>query len=446
MSKLTESFSGVRGVYGEDIDEEFSKRYAFAFYTLLKNKIGKEPKIVVGMDTRESGDAIKQALISVLTDVVDLDIATTPMIELGVREYNADGGIIITASHNPPEYNGFKFLGSDGAVLRPEMMEELIELRRNVVAEEQEAKIQDKHDEIVEKYIEFIFKIVGDVEKIKNSGFKIVVDPNGGAAVVVIEELLRRLGVEVVGVNMEKAEFNRNIDPNNESLSYLVDKIKQEGADFGIGFDCDADRAEIMLEDGEIVSGNHLFGILLDKMGENNKTVVMNDVVSGSVKEIAKKHGMRVEEVEVGEINVVDKMEKTGAILGGESSGVVVPPSTCRDGLLVFVMVLKILSEKGKKLGEVLDELPKYYSIQEKMKTDDALRTREKLKRFFSEKYKITEKGGETGSLKIIVDGSFLWFRASKTEAGVFRIISDSNNKEKAEQLLKEGIEAFENA
>lgn len=449
MSNLVESFSGVRGIFGEDIDEDFAKRYAFAYYNFLKNKIGREPKIVIGMDTRKSGKRLKESISSVMPNIIDLDIATTPMIQLGVREYKADGGIIITASHNEPEYNGFKFLWNDSALLRPSDMEKVIESRKNIILKEKETRknIEKKHNEIIERYIEFILKILGkDIERIKKSGFKIVVDPNGGAAIVVIEELLKRLNVDIVGINMKEGEFNRLVEPKKESLSYLTEIIKKEKVDFAVGFDCDADRAEIMLENGNIVSGNYVLALILDELVKENETVVINDVVSGVARKIAEKHDAEIKEVEVGEINVVDEMEKTKAVLGGESSGVIVPPSKCRDGLLAFVMVLKIIAKKAKPLKEILEELPRYYTIEENYPIKKQTETRKKIKEVFSKKdYKITEKGGITGSLKIHIDDSFLWFRASKTESNLFRMIADSPNKEKAEQLIAEGKQVFEN-
>jgi len=446
MSRLVESFSGVRGIFGEDINEKFARQYAAAYYTLLKNKLHKEPKIIIGRDTRSSGKAIAEAMKDVLPDVIELDVVTTPMIEFAVREYKADGGIIITASHNEPRYNGFKFLWNDGALLRPKDMERLIKLRKkNVNVKKTRKKTEKKHNDIINKYIKFVLKILGkeDVERIKKYGFKIVADPNGGSAVIVIEELLKKLGVNFVGVNMQESEFKRAIEPKKESLSYLAEIIKKEKADFAVGFDCDADRAEIMLENSEIVSGNHVLALILDEVAEKNSTIVINDVVSGMVRKVAEKHSVKIKEVEVGEINVIDGMQKTNAILGGESTGTVLKESTCRDGLLALGMILRIIAKRGKSLKELLEELPRYYTIQDNFHVKKPREIREKIEHFFSD-YKITRQGNETGSLKIHIDGSFLWFRASKTERGVFRAIADSPSKEKAEDLIRQGKEVFE--
>ena len=203
---LIESFSGIRGIYDKDLTESVAVRYAYAYHLFLKNKTKKNsPMIVIGTDTRQSGLNLANSIIGILDcSFIDIGIAPTPAIEFAVRHFNADGGIVITASHNEPYWNGFKFLGSDGAVLTPNEMNIVISNYKLKTLKDfhkiQERKVLEKNSEAIKKYADFLFQVIGmeNIEKIKNSKQKIVLDPNGGTGAIATM-FLEHAGVVVIG-------------------------------------------------------------------------------------------------------------------------------------------------------------------------------------------------------------------------------------------------------
>ena len=441
---LVQSFSGIRGVYGKDLTEDIARRYAYVFNEFLKKKKGKEPLVVVGYDTRPSGESLKGAVFDALFDIIDVGVMPVAAVELAVREYKADGGIMVTASHNEPEFNGFKFLDKDGAVLRPKDIDVVINAFNKLKVLPKLDGIRnviDKREYLIEKYSFFIKKIIGDFD----NNVKVVLDVNGGTGLV-IKDIIEKLIIKKLEIINDKAgEFKRRIEPNEESLKYLKDKVKD--AEFAAGFDCDADRVEILLKDGSLVDGNYLLSLIVDYVLSKKKgIVVINDASSNVIRRIAEKHGCKVKEVEVGEINVVDEMLKLKSPIGGEGSngGVIFPPSRCRDGIISILYLLKIINERKKPLKELIDGLPKYYTFQEKIKFDKPIgEIKNKIKRYYS-KYRIQETGDVTGGLKIITDkDSFVWFRASKTEPNLLRIIADSTSEAECSRLLKEASSLF---
>lgn len=456
---LIESFSGIRGIYGKELNADVAMRYSFCYSEFLKKR-NKTPVIVVGTDTRASREELKNAVIEGLnTDVIDIGIAATPAVEFAVRHFKADGGVIITASHNEPEWNGFKFLDSDGAVLRPKDAKEVISKFDSIrkidktdffmdYLADGKVKVKKIIKQNVEKeYFEFLIGIIGktNIEKIKKSKLKVIIDPNGGAAYIA-KKFLEKVGVEVIGVNMEAGIFKRVIEPNESSLSYLKKRIADKKADLAAGFDCDGDRIGIIARSG-FLSGHYALALIVDEIlnKRSDSPIVINDATSGVVKEVAKKHNVEFEEVEVGEINVVDTMEILGSAVGGEgsSSGVIIPPSKCRDGILTLLMILSIIAKKQKPLEKIIEEYPKYCTLTDKAKFNPKEHDKIKIKikeHYLKKGHKIQETGGISGGLKIVIDEtSFLWFRASKTEGDVFRIMADSKDELKARSLLKEG-------
>ena len=459
---LVESFSGIRGIYDKDLTDAIAVRYAYSYCSFLKNKTKKNSvTIVLGMDTRASGIKLADSIMGILDcNFIDIGIAPTPAVEFAVRHFNADGGIIITASHNEPYWNGFKFLNSDGSILGENDMN--IVINNSKALKEfhkiQERKILEKNTEAVKKYTEFIFSILGreNIERIKTSKQKIVIDPNGGTAVIA-KKILEQAGVEVFGVSMNYGEFNRIVEPTEDSLIYLKNVIDENKADFAAGFDCDADRVEILMGNGQLLSGNYILALVVDEILSSSKNprsqfIVVNDVTSNVVRDVVQKHGAKLREVEVGETNVVQEMSKLKAIVGGEGSsgGVIMPPSKCRDGILTLLTILSIVAKKQKKLEDVVDEFPKYYNLKRKIEFDIANHNKIKkyLKDYYSKKgLEIRETGSIKGGLKVITaENSFVWFRASRTEGNVFRIVSESDGKKEAEKLMEESIDVFNKA
>ncbi|MCH8328880.1 MAG: hypothetical protein IIB81_00635 [Nanoarchaeota archaeon] len=463
---LIESFSGIRGIYDDGLDEKVAARYAYSYLALLKNKHkNKSLKIVIGTDTRPSRNILKNTIFEVLDcDIIGIGIASTPMTEFAVRHFKADGGIIITASHNEPYWNGFKFLDKDGAVLRPKDMEKVIKTYNKIKKLNDEnflskhiyknkdpknikiKKIIKKYDEINHAYSDYVLSFISkeDKNKIKDSRLKILIDPNGGTGIIA-KTILEKLNVKVHGINMKHGIFNRTIEPTEDSLFYLSNDVRDKNYDFAAGFDCDADRVEIVTSKG-LISGNKLLALIADDILKNakNKAIAVNDATSLIVRETAKKYNAKYIETQVGEINVVDKIYELKAPIGGEgsSSGIIVPPSKCRDGIITLIYLLKIIANKGKKLEELIKELPEFYNIKRKVKINlkKYNKTKKKIINYYRKK-QCRIKDTKSGSLKIYLNNnSFIWFRASKTEADVLRVISDAPNKAQAESIMKEAL------
>jgi phosphomannomutase len=457
---LVQSISGIRGIYGTDLDLGIVNRYAHAFYKLLLHRVAK-PIIVIGRDTRISGAEIRQEFLNVLCSygcsIIDVDVNTTPAIQLGVREFKADGGIIITASHNAPEYNGMKFLDSSGSILKKDDFDKLqhIFTAQKVIATIKPfTKIHDSSHDLHQRYIDFLVKYLGnDVSLIKKINTKILLDPNGGAACVILKDLFVKLGLNIVIINNTLGEFKRIIEPNEKSLLGLVPILKKEKAEFAAGFDCDADRLSIIMNNGEMLSGHYVLALCIDEIlsqipNPEVQTIVVNDATSYLVKEIVDKYHAHYMEVEAGEINVVSELYRLKAIAGGEGSsgGGVFPPSTSRDGILMLLIILKAMARRGKNLSEIIMELPVYYTLQEQLKClpEQQLLMKQRLKNYYIKKFKISETGDETGGLKVFFsNNSWIWYRISKTESGIFRIVADAKNEIEAQKLLQEGIDVF---
>jgi len=465
---LVESFSGIRGIYGLSINEEFAYKYAWSYCQLFEDKIS---SLVISGDSRSSTPAIKKAMIKAFKDwgvkkIIDVGIVPIQACEYGVLKFKASGGVCISASHNEPEYNGWKFLKEDGALLYPGQAVQLIKRAHKVWKggqrmPEVKTKVINKHNEVVEAYIRYILRRIGrrGINKIKKSQFKILVDPNGGTAIVILRKLLKRLGVRATIINNKLGQFSRLIEPNAESLTDLSKQIDRDKFEFGCGFDSDADRVEFLIpsnskfakEMGQVVPGQYVLTLACDACltGTKNQVVGTNDCTSYLLQDVIEKYWARVEEAEVGEIAVVEEMEKQKSIIGGEGScgGVIVPPIKCRDGIMAVSIILKMIAEREKPLVNILESYPRYYSQRKKINcsSSEAIEIKNKLENYFkNEGYKIKKTGGATGGLKAIIGkNAFVWFRQSKTEPATFRIIADGDDYKKVKRIFRGGVRLF---
>lgn len=459
---LVETFSGIRGIYGKDLTESVAIRYAYSYLSFLRNKTGKnDVSIVMGMDTRNSGVRLADAIIGILDcSIIDVGILPTPAVELAVRHFNSDGGIIISASHNEPNWNGFKFLNYDGSILNEKDMNLVILNSKSLknFHKVQDRKIMEKNNEALREYSDFVLETIGkeNAENIKSSKQRIVIDPNGGAGIIA-KKILEQVGIEVVGVNMNYGDFKRQVEPTEDSLIYLKNIIDESKADFAAGFDCDADRVGILMQNGQFLSGNYILALVVDEVLSNSRNprsqvVVVNDATSNVVRDIVHKYGAKIKEVEVGETNVVEEMRKSKSVVGGEGSsgGAIIAPSKCRDGILTLLIVLSFVARKGHKLHKLIEEFPKYYTLRKKIEFEP--KRHDSIKKYLKNHYlnkgfETRETGGTKGGLKVITGkNSFVWFRASKTEANIFRVISDSDNEKEAERVIEEAVGLFKKA
>ena len=469
LGSLVESFSGIRGIYGQELTISLAYQYGVAYCHMFQ-KPG--AVLVVAGDSRRSTPALNKFFIQAFQDcgvkkILDLGVVPIQVAELAVIKFKAQGGVYISASHNEPEFNGWKLLKQDGALLYPKQSDKLIRAvhRPGTVNFKLSDKCQtiavvDKHQEAIQAYLKFILASLGKqaVAKIKQANFKIIFDPNGGAAISVLKLFCQALSIQAKMVNGRLGQFGRKVEPNVESLGYLSAKLNDDYL-FAAGFDSDADRVEFVLpaqsnfakEMGVVLNGNYVLALACDARlaGTKNQIVVTNDVTSYLVRDVIKKHQAKIKEVEVGEMVVVKAMEKYQSVIGGEGSngGVIVPPIKCRDGLMTIALILKMIAERGQTLADILAEYPKYYSSHNKIacQSDKAVKIRQKLIGYFQNKgYKIKTTGGATGGAKALLDrNNYTWWRQSKTELGIFRIYVEGDNRNKVEQLTQETIQVF---
>jgi phosphomannomutase len=449
---LVQSLSGIRGIYGKSLTPDIASKYASSYFSIFRPKT-----IVIGRDTRPSGPAIKTAMINVLPcKVIDVGILPTPAIQNAVRHFKADGGIIITASHNPAEWNGFKFLRKDGSVLHEDEMAKVIASYEKTAlrppALSKKTIAVQKRAEALEAYTKFVLNTISKkaLDTIKRQNIVILIDPNGGAGVVA-KDILEKADMEVIVVNMEPGRFEREIEPTRESLAYLLPKLKRAKASFAAGFDCDADRVEILLPNGNILSGNEMLALAAQRIFSQAKnpkkeTVVVNNATSSMVKEVVEAFGAKYVEVEVGEANVIHAMKKEKATLGGEgsSSGIILAPATSRDGILGVLMMAAL----GGRLSSLLENLPESCYLKEKITIEPSKipYAKQMFYGFYHSKTPDVDfrKGGAVKAW--LSKRSFVWCRDSKTEEGILRVIVDAPTKKEATFLMQEALSVIKEA
>jgi glucosamine-6-phosphate deaminase len=446
--KLVESLSGVRGIYGSELTDEIAEAYAFAYGSWLRNKVGVNPRVVVGRDSRPSGKRLVESMTRGLErancHVFRVGVGTTPLIQLEVRQHESDGGVIITASHNEPDWNGFKFLGSDGGILKSSDMD--------VVIKSFHARQPKVEQEAVDHYIQYVNETLGSkvIKQIRDANLKVVVDPNGGAMIVMIKKLFEYMNIETVELNMDLGVFKHKVEPTRDALKHMGPIIDKNEADLGVAWDCDGDRVEMVLPGCRHISGHYILAMLVDEVLSGrvkNRVVVVSAATSQVVAEVAKQHKAKVVEVDVGEVNVVEKMYELGAPVGGEGScgGGIVPPSRCRDGILTLFKVLSLMVKRGVPLNDIVNSYPKRYTLQKNIRTSEEAvkKIRGQIKDHYKG-FKVIKRGGVTGSIKVTLSpNSFVMFRASKTEPEVLRVIADSPTKTASQKIVREAMGLF---
>ncbi len=476
MSGLVESFSGIRGTWGESFTPEVCRRYGYAFGQMLLAKHA-DANVVIGRDTRPSGPGVFAALVQGLAAagirrVIDLGISSTPMTEQGVRHFRAAGGVILTASHNQPEDNGIKFLQGTGGILSAGdaaiLIHEAGSEEVQAVSQAMEGatasvglEIIDGHKEAVDAYLQFVLDSTGCTSAhVQKANAKVLLDINGGANGEVAPALAKKLGLDVVVKGQKPGEFWRLVEPKAESLAPLAAEL-HEGM-FACAFDCDADRMEIVLptssqfalQYGPLVSGQYVVGLVVQAIlsadpKAKEHPVITNDATSQMVKRIAEHAGTTVEEVEVGETNVVSMMHDRGSKVGGEGSngGSIVAPGQCRDGLQALAVIIRYLADHHTTLDQTLLHLPHFHTVAIKAQCLGSQQARARqgmIEHYRVAGARVTTTGGQDGGVKAWVHSdAWVWWRASKTEAGVFRIIADAKDRHTAEQLLKEAKDVF---
>lgn len=448
MKKLFGTF-GVRRLANQELNPEFASKLAAAYGTLVQGKVA------VGGDTRTSTSMIKHAVISGLLssgcDVVDLGILPTPGVQYAARNY-FDGGVIITASHNPPQYNGIKFVDEHGIGI-PDVMEEKIEdmffnenPKRVAWDEIGEVTINDR---IVEEYQQEALKRV-DQEVIKKARLKIVVDCGSGAACFTAPYIFRKLGCDVLTLNCQPDGFfpGRDPEPTKENLKELIEVVKATGADLGLAHDGDADRTICIDENGEFVLGDKTFALVERQMlQENNGGLVVTTVAtSKAIYDVANANNGEVIATAVGDLLVARKLKEEDGLFGGEENGGLIFPDFVygRDAALSAAKIIEIMAKEDKPLSRLVSELPVYFSEKMKIKCPDDLKKEVMAK--IAEEIDNDSQGYEldtTDGVKIFTEDGWLIIRPSGTEP-IFRCFSESDSQDKASKMAQWGISLVE--
>ena len=435
--------NGVRGVVGELITNPFVNKLTSAISSFIENK----GVVVVGSDARTSSPFIKHAVISTLlssgVDVIDIGLVPTPLTQFAVRKLKARLGIMITASHNPPQFNGLKVISDDGIELS---VEDQIKVEKKL--EEGDfyssdwTKLGDVTEiNMIDEYIDQIISFV-DVDKILKKKMKVVVDGGNGVGSLVTPYLFKELGMKVFSINttLDGHFPGRGSEPSPQLLTEMAKTAKSVNADFSIAHDGDADRAIFGDERGVVYWGDRSIAIF-EKMilqNEQNKLFVTPVSSSSVVTDIAEEIGGKVEWTKVGCIYVSRTMQKLNAILGGEENGGLFysPHVPVRDGAMAGALMAHILSTSSSTLSELMNELPQYAQLKDKVECPNNLKS--KVLDAISSRVKGYTELITIDGLKAIYDNEWMLIRPSGTEP-IFRIFVEANTMDEAEKLLKEG-------
>lgn len=437
MSTLMVSISGIRGIVGSGLEPETIVKYTAAYADFIR-----EGSVVVGRDARITGDMVNSLVTGTLLakgiDVIDIGICPTPTVQFTVKTLKASGGIAISASHNPNEWNALKFLNSSGQFMTPDEHETLKKLLNKQTDYRSWDGVGKKtvFAEGIKNHIDAILKLpVIDLDLIKSKKFKIVADCVNGAGAYVIPDMLKIFGCEVIEMNCEKSGiFPRLPEPLPENLTETMQKVKDTHADLGIVVDPDVDRLVLITDGGKpFIEENTITLVTKSVLSKQKGSVVVNLSTTRAVEDVSEQAGCKVYRSPVGEANVVEKMKQVNAVIGGEGSGGVIYPALHygRDALVGIAFVLQYLSETGEKLSEVKNSLPSYFISKSKIdiKGTNPDQVLDKLKHKYN-----SEKLNSEDGIRIDFDDHWVHFRKSNTEP-IVRVIIEANTSEKSRGL-----------
>lgn len=462
---LIKSISGIRGTIGGPCGEGLTPvdivKFTYAYCACLKQRKpqannGSRYKVVVGRDARLSGEMVEQLVCGTLVacgvDVVKCGFASTPTTELAVGFANADGGIIITASHNPRQWNALKLLNERGEFLNAAEGQAILELAESGDFDfspvDELGKIEE-HD-FTDEHIEAVLALEAvDAEAVRKAGFKVVLDSINSVGGIIMPRLLEKLGVECISLFGEPTgDFAHNPEPLPKNLVELSETVVRENADFGISVDPDVDRLAFICENGEpfveeytLVSVADYLLERAEKQGLTPRNTVSNLSSSRALRDVTEAHGGTYYAAAVGEVNVTTKMHEVGALIGGEGNGgVIYPASHCgRDAMVGVALFLSHLTHKGMKVSEYKATLPQYYIAKNRIDLSDSSMI-DKILETVKERFK-AEKINTIDGVKIDFEEKRQWvhLRRSNTEP-IIRIYSEAQTEEEAVKLGEEVI------
>jgi phosphomannomutase len=455
---LIKSISGIRGTIGEREGEDLTKKdivlytMSFALWLESENRV-KSNKIVVGRDARISGPMVQELVLDTLTkmgfDVICLGLSTTPTVEIAVPIENADAGIIITASHNPKEWNALKLLNCKGEFINSEDGQKLMSIADSNPSMNFEKEIGSVtfNNSYIDKHIDMILDLpCVDIESIKKRKFKIVVDAVNSTGGIVIPKLLQKLNVETIELYCEPTgEFPHNPEPLKENLSDLSNLVVKENADLGIVVDPDVDRLAFVSDDGEVFGEEYTLVACADYyLKYNPGNTVSNLSSSRALKDISELNNCSHYFSSVGEVNVVKLMKEKNAVIGGEGNGGIILPDLHygRDALVGIALFLSHLAKLELSCSELRLTYPSYFMSKDKIKLDKTVNV-DSIIKLISKKYSDQKINKEDG-LKIDFKDSWVQLRKSNTEP-IIRVYSEAKSQKNAIALSLKFINEINN-
>ena len=449
---LIKSISGIRGTIGGAISENLTPidvvKFASAYAQFIKNRTKKSTiKLVVGRDARLSGkmvtDLVNGTLIGMGVEVIDLGLSTTPTVEIAVPLEKADGGIIITASHNPKQWNALKLLNEKGEFISGEEGEELIQIADsgsyNYVEVDELGSVTN-NDSYLQKHIQSVIDLsLVDKEIIKKSGFKVVVDAVNSSGGIFIPALLKELGVEVVELYCEPTgHFPHNPEPLAENLTEISKLVIESKADLGIVVDPDVDRLAFVCNDGSMFGEEYTLVAVADFVLKNIPgNSVSNLSSTRALSDVTVKNGGQYFASAVGEVNVVEKMKSENAVIGGEGNGGIIYPESHygRDALVGVGLFLTHLAKENITSRQLRDSYPNYEMSKNKIQLTPEIDVDDILIKM-KEKYK-HEKVNDIDGVKIDFASEWVHLRKSNTEP-IIRVYSESGTEESAAKIAQQ--------
>lgn len=453
---LIKSISGIRGTIGGKVDNGLTPidavKFAAAYGTWLKQRNNNSKlKVVIGRDARISGEMISNLVVSTLIglgiDVVNLGLSTTPTVEVAVPLENAQGGIILTASHNPKQWNALKLLNEKGEFISGDDGTQVLSIADQEAfdfAEVDDLGKVTENDSYLQKHIDAILALpIVNKKAIEAANISVVVDAVNSTGGIFVPAMLEALGVK----NITKlycdptGHFPHNPEPLPEHLTDLSDKIKETNADLGITVDPDVDRLALVCEDGSMFGEEYTLVACADYvLSKNPGSTVSNLSSTRALRDITESRGLAYHASAVGEVNVVTKMKEENAVIGGEGNGGIIYPELHygRDSLVGIALFLSLLAEKKMKVSELRDSYPKYTISKNKIELTPEINV-DAVLATMAEKYQ-NEEVDTTDGVKIYIGKEWVHLRKSNTEP-IIRIYSESKSLDAANALAQRIIE-----
>ena len=446
---LIKSISGIRGtiggVVGDNLTPVDAVKFASAYGTFLKNNSNKEKlTVVVGRDARISGpmihNLITNTLIGLGIDIIDLGLSTTPTVEIAVPLEKADGGIILTASHNPKQWNALKLLNNKGEFLSAaegELILKIAEQESFVFSEVDHLGTISENDAYMDIHVDEVLNLpLVDADSVAKRKYKVVVDAVNSSGGIIIPKLLEQMGVEVVKLYCEpNGHFPHNPEPLKEHLGDICKLVLEEKADFGIVVDPDVDRLAFISNDGEMFGEEYTLVACADYvLSKTPGNTVSNMSSSRALRDITNKHNGSYQASAVGEVNVVELMKATNAIIGGEGNGGIIYPELHygRDSLVGVALFLTYLANQEKTVAELRASYPQYYMSKNKIELTPQIDV-DAILVAMTEKYK-SEDITTIDGVKIDFAENWVHLRKSNTEP-IIRIYTEAKTQDEADAL-----------